>query len=143
MAESHVVSALVQKHARLKGELFYHQKAVERLQKALEATGQSIRLFDPSRNVRNIKAVRRYQRSEYFKQGECSRLVLDVLRESEAPMTSQQVTDEIVRAEDLVLDDIGLVEVRRTVLNVLKGLARRGEIVKTPAIAGINTWSVA
>lgn len=126
MAESHVVSALKKKHARLKGELFYHQQAVERLEKALEATGQSIKLFSPEVRLHHIKAIKPVHRSEHFKQGECSRLVMDVLREAGEPMTAKAVAAEIVRFKGLELDDPAWVAVQRTVVNVLKGLDRRG-----------------
>lgn len=143
MAESHVISALVKKHARLKGELFYHQQAVERIQKALEATGQTIKLFDPSCKVGKIKAVRRPHKSEHFKQGECSRLVLDVLRNAGKPLDTKAVATEIVRLKKLELDDVGWQSVHRVVINVLKGLAKR-RVVLTSACQTANAklWTI-
>ena len=129
MAESHVVSALAQKHARLLGELDYHRKMAEQIEAALSATSQSIKLFDPNYSIKNIKTIRRKHRSAYFQQGECGRLVLDVLRES-GPLPTKDITAAVVEAKELELDDAELKAVHQMVVNVIKGLKRRGVVVR-------------
>ena len=128
MAESHVISALVEKHARLLGELSYHRKTVKRLEKALEATGESIKLFEPKYAVHNIKTIRRKHRSEHFQQGECGRLVLEILRDACEPLTTKQVVTQLIRIKGLELNDVGQHTLLKMTVNVLKGLSRRDTI---------------
>lgn len=129
MAESHVVSALAQKHARLLGELDYHLKMAEQIEAALSATAQSIKLFDPNYSIKNIKTIRRKHRSAYFQQGECGRLVLDVLRES-GPLPTRAISAAVIEAKELDLSDAELSNVHQMVANVIKGLKRRGVVVR-------------
>ncbi|MDB4222283.1 hypothetical protein N9850_00805 [Granulosicoccus sp.] len=143
MAESHVISALVEKHARLLGEIAYHRKMIQRLQQSVEVTGQSIKLFDPSYKLSRIKPIRRRLRSDYFKQGQCTILILDLLREADGPIDTNTLLDMVLLREGLVIDAVESAAILVTIKNVLRGLARRGAIVKTPAVAGVNTWTVA
>lgn len=142
MAESHVISALVERHARLLGGLSYHRKTVKRLEGALEATGQSIKLFEPKYPVHNIKLIRRQHRPEHFRQGECGRLALEVLRDASEPLTSKDVTNAILKIKNLKLDDPSWHSAQKMVVNVLKGLIRRGIITRSSNAGSTAFWAV-
>lgn len=142
MAESHVVSALVKKRARLMGELSYHLEAVKRLESAIDAAGQSIKIFEPNYRLGTIKPIRR-KRSSYFKQGECTRLVLDVLRESEVPMDMAAILGAVIDMKQLDPDELDMQAVNETVVNVLKGLRHRGVVNRGSASQCENSWSLA
>lgn len=142
MAESTVVSALAKKHARLLGELSYHRKMVKQIEQGIEATGQSIKLFDPEYNLSHIKAIRRHHRSEHFKQGECSVLVLDVLRESDVPLDTKAVVAEIVKLKRFELDDAELNAVQCRVVNVLKGHCTRNNVKRVQLSGNVTGWAI-
>lgn len=48
MAQSHVISALIEKHSELQGEIRYYQDLLQELKTNLDTITKSIRVFDPS-----------------------------------------------------------------------------------------------
>lgn len=124
------------------GELVYHRKAVQRLEGAMAAIGQSIKMFEPEFNLRAVKPIQRRQ-ARYFRHGECTRMVLEILRESDSPLDTRAIADAVIRVKLLDPVDVDLQVVYQTVANVLKGLAQRKVVVRTPEIGGGNAWGVA
>jgi len=78
MAESHVVSGLVQKRAELAGQIDHHRREMPRLREVVEQLDATIRLFEPDYPIRQIEAQSNRQRQRFFHPGECQRLVLEI-----------------------------------------------------------------
>ena len=83
MAETHVVSALVDKYAELSGLILDYQKKIDQMRVAVGHLDASIKLFAPDYDLRSIRCkVPMRPRNQFFRQGEVSRMALDILRET-------------------------------------------------------------
>jgi hypothetical protein len=92
MAESHVVSALVNKRAEIVGMITRTERQLGQFRADLVHLDATIRLFAPEMEPKTIPAKRIRQSDLWFEQGELSRHVLDALRRAGEP----------IRAPDLV-----------------------------------------
>ena len=92
MAESHVVSALVNKRAEIAGIIARTEQQLGQFRSDLVHLDATIRLFAPGMEPKTIPAKRIRQSDLWFEQGELSRRVLDALRRAGEP----------IRAPDLV-----------------------------------------
>ncbi len=104
MAEPHVLSALRAKRAELDGELRQTEQRSAQLRSDLEAIDRSIMLFDPTAKPQTIIPKTRRHSMFAFKHGEFSRIVRDLIRRSEAPMSLHEIADRIAAAHNLDMD---------------------------------------
>lgn len=107
MSESHVVSGLIAKRSELAGLIQHHQEAMRRLGADLDHLNAAIKLFDPTFDLRTIKATAHRQANPWFKKGEAVRVVLDVLRVAVEPLTSRQVCETIMKIRRIDPSEIG------------------------------------
>lgn len=96
MAESLVVSGLVAKRGELAGEVEHYRRELQRLADELSHVDATIRLFDPSYDLSAIRVRQRSHRHLWFGQGECQRLVLEVLREAVEPLSGNALTHALL-----------------------------------------------
>lgn len=80
MAQSHVVSGLLQKRSELMGLIEVKRKELDGLIANLNALDMTCRLFDESVSFSENKPKRIYKTNRLFAHGEASRLVLEALR---------------------------------------------------------------
>lgn len=78
MAESHVLSALISKHAELQGEIIAHQNAIKDIKNTLEIISQSIKIFDPDYDLRKIKS--KTIQIRYFKNKELTKMTIEFIK---------------------------------------------------------------
>ena len=95
MAEPHVISALRTKRAELSGEVLGAQKRLEKLRDDLDAIDRTLLVFDPSRHPEKIRPVAKRKSGNLFAYGECTRAVLNVLRDAPEPMTAERIVDRV------------------------------------------------
>ena len=88
MAESHVVSALVDKRAELAGQIVRIEQQLGQFRADLIHIDATIRLFAPTLEPETIKAKMIRRRNDRFEPGEVKRRVLDTLRRSDQPMAA-------------------------------------------------------
>ena len=100
MAQSHVLSALIDKRSELMGLIDVKRKELEQLNQGLVSIGGTIRLFDPEFKVSAVKARRHYQKSDLFERGELMRRVFELLRNN--PMTVNALVDAVIQAKGLI-----------------------------------------
>lgn len=105
MAETHIISGLTTKRAELAGEIQSHQSKIDKIQLELAHIDGAIKIFDPTYNVKRIKPVIKRKGSPWFKYGELSLLILDVLREAQSPLTKNEILDHIIELKSLEIDD--------------------------------------
>ena len=101
MAESHIISALTSKRLEIAGILEHHQKEMERLLKEIKALDEAIRIFEPEYKINAIKTKRYQQKSSFFKHGEATRIILDVLRGAGKPLSTNEITKEIMTLNEI------------------------------------------
>ena len=87
MADPIVISSLKAKRAELDGELMETEKRAARLRADLDAIDRAIKVFDPTIELSRIRPIVRRARPKLFAHGHFSRVVLDVLRRADRPLT--------------------------------------------------------
>ncbi len=105
MAESHVVSALISKRAEIAGQIEHFQSTLRQLIIDLDNLDATIRLFKPDIDLEEIRPKPRHQAY----QGEVTRIVLETLRQSQKPLTAQEIAQHVMAARGLNTADKRLV----------------------------------
>ena len=124
MAESHVVSGLVAKRSELSGLLAQHQQAIQQLTVSISGLDGTIKLFDPDYDLRTIKTKAARQSNTWFPRGDVGRMILDVLRKSEIPISTRQIGDELVAIQEI---DVPVVEDLHAIMKLVLAAAKRQE----------------
>ena len=95
MAEPHVISALRKKRAEIAGEVVTAQLRLGKLRDDLDAVDRTLRVFDPKQHPEKIRPVVKRKGDRLFAYGECTRAILNVLRDASEPMTVDQVAERV------------------------------------------------
>lgn len=104
MAQSHVLSGLIAKRAELAGELRELEGRGDRLRTDIAALNEAIRVFAPGYPAESIPPKRPRTGQELFGHAELTKLVLDVLRTAEEPMSGPEIAREVMRRKGLPQD---------------------------------------
>lgn len=98
MAESHVISALVAKHAELQGRIKSYQEAIKEARDEVSIISKSIKIFDPNYDLRNIAAKKTKER--HFKHKELTKLVIEHIKNNDN-VDINELTEYIMKAKAL------------------------------------------
>ncbi len=82
MAQPHVIGALRNTRAELAGLVSPLERQLSRQQADLTHLDATLRLFDPTIRLTEIRPRRQYVRNTWFRHGECLRLIYDILPEA-------------------------------------------------------------
>lgn len=97
MAETHVISALVDRRARIDGEIQMRRYQIARLEMELAHVDAVIRMFKPSYDVSKIATKRTIKRSKTgTARGSGVREAMTILREAGEPLTSRDIAERIL-----------------------------------------------
>src|SRR6516165_3937616 len=100
MADTHVISALREKRARVSAIIDRLQRQLDHHRADLTHIDGVLRLFEPEHDPDAIKPKRTYlRRTRYFRRNELSRLILDVLRAAQALMTTDDIAGRVIEAK--------------------------------------------
>ena len=91
MADSHVLSALKEKRARLAGELQAAQLRVIALKVDLGSVDNCLKIFDKNIEPWTIPAKSTRKPTGWLPKGACTRTALEILRETGEAMSSQEL----------------------------------------------------
>jgi hypothetical protein len=95
MADPHVISALRRKRAELSGELTAAEKRIVQLREDIAGLDRTIRVFDPTAEPHTIRPILRRRKPTVIPRGQCSRAILDVLRQADHPMSVREIADQV------------------------------------------------
>lgn len=140
----HVVSQLITKRKELEGEYLFHKKKLATLEELLNATNLLIRAFNPLINLEDIKPKRYTGRKRYFKKGESHKMILDLFRNRQEPMTTTDITKELMRQKKLNYDEQELLDnVQKSVLHTLKN-QQKNNLIQSIHKDSLNgfTWEL-
>lgn len=139
MAESHVVSGLVNRRAEVSGELIQLRMRIFDLEHQLKTLDQAILIFDPNYSPESIPPKRLRQRKRFFARGELVKLVYQALRASGGPLTLLELSQKIAEARGIEED------LRDRVRHTLKEQARSGMLVRDGSDEenGAPLWRIA
>ena len=134
MAEPHVISALRAKRAELSGDLIAAQKRLEKLRDDLDAVDRTLRVFDPRQHPEKIRPVVKRKGDRMFGYGECTRAILNALRDAPEPMTTAELAERVAldcriatEAPDVAATLLARVQGRAGEAGQARGCERRGE----------------
>ena len=142
MAESLVVSGLVAKRSELAGEVEHHRRELQRLADELGHVDATIRLFDPTYDLSAIRMRKRSHRHQWFGQGECQRLVLDILREAVEPLSGNALTHALLLRKGLEPHGEAAAQVKKTASAVLRRLVVKGVVTPSALPDGTRVWAL-
>jgi hypothetical protein len=95
MAEPHVISALRKKRAELAGEVVTAQLRLGKLRDDLDAVDRTLRVFDPRQHPEKIRPIVKRKGDRMFGYGECTRAILNALRDAPDPMTTADLVERV------------------------------------------------
>lgn len=138
MAEPHVTIALRQKRAELAGLVNQLERQLAQQRANLTHVDATMRLFDPDVRPSEIRARRHYSRTSCFRQGECLRLIYDVLRDAPQPVATRQLVEPIMQVKAMAMTD----KQQRVLVHkaVLGSLSRAKPTIERVETKGIVSW---
>jgi hypothetical protein len=97
MAESHVISALVEKRARIDGEIKSRKFQIMRLELELAHIDAVIKMFRPTYDIASIATKRSFSKNPAgVPRGAGGRHALDILRQSGAALTANEIAGRVL-----------------------------------------------
>ena len=104
MADTHVISALVKKRAELRGDIIHYKQLIATLDKDLQTIDATIKIFDVDYDISSIKPVIK-SRNRFFNNGEAKVLVLEVLKNSKLPISTDKISEIIAVKRNLSFEN--------------------------------------
>lgn len=104
MADTYVISALVKKRAELRGDIIHYKQLIVTLDKNLQTIDATIKIFDVDYDISSIKPVRK-DRNRFFNNGESKILALEVLKNSNLPISTDKISDIIATNRNLAFEN--------------------------------------
>ena len=100
MADSHVISALSTKRGEILGSIKHYKQIISSLDKDLTNIDATIKIFEPDYKFGSEKIVNKH-RNKFFNNGEAKVLVLEVLKNSDIPLSTDKISDIIATNKNL------------------------------------------
>ena len=97
MAETHVISALIDKRTRIDGEVKARRYQIMRLEMELAHIDAVIKMFRPSYDIATIAAKRTFTKNPAdLSKGAGGPYALSMLREAGAPLTANEIAGRVL-----------------------------------------------
>ena len=104
MADSHVISALSTKRGEILGSIKHYKQIISSLDKDLANIDATIKIFEPDYKFGSEKIVNKH-RNRFFNNGEAKVLVLEVLKNSNLPISTDKIADIIATNKNLSFEN--------------------------------------
>ena len=104
MADTHVISALSTKRGEILGSIKHYKQIISSLDKDLTNIDATIKIFEPDYKFGSEKIVNKH-RNKFFNNGEAKVLVLEVLKNSEVPISTDKISDIIAVNRNLAFEN--------------------------------------
>ena len=104
MADSHVISALSTKRGEILGSIKHYKQIISSLDKDLANIDATIKIFEPDYKFGSEKIVNKH-RNKFFNNGEAKVLVLEVLKNSNLPISTDKIADIIATNKNLSFEN--------------------------------------
>jgi hypothetical protein len=104
MADTHIIFELVKKIAELRGDIIHYKQLIATLDKDLQTIDATIKIFDVDYDISSIKPVIK-SRNRFFNNGEAKVLVLEVLKNSSLPISTDKISDIIATNRNLSFEN--------------------------------------
>lgn len=145
MGERHVVGALREKRAEISGLILELEKELRQRRADLTHLDATLKVFAPDLSPQSIKPRRPSGRNRWFRHGERTRLVLDLLRLAQHPMTAMEIAEQLMEMKDIDrADALAREALRKTVLSLLDVGKAKGHIERIEGGPGEGvSWRIA
>lgn len=138
------LSGLVRKRAELSGDIENTQAKLADMIRQLEALDSTIRLFDADYRVELIKPKARRPPADWAKRGEMTRVVLNILRQAAEPLTTRDITHQLMTERALDTDDVNFFRLMVKRCGVALRGQRNAGVVRSSEGPGMQlVWEVA
>ncbi|HET6610111.1 MAG TPA: hypothetical protein VFG62_25825, partial [Rhodopila sp.] len=104
MGDSFAIRALLDKRARIAGEIEVAKHVIAQRAEQLAQIDAVVRMFKPECNPDMIPPIRPAKRGLYFSYGQLPRLCLGILREAQGPVQFDVIVDRIVEAKGFTME---------------------------------------
>ena len=104
MADTHVISALSTKRGEILGSIKHYKQIISSLDKDLANIDATIKIFEPDYKFGSEKIVNKH-RNKFFNNGEAKVLVLEVLKNSDIPLSTDKIADIIATNKNLSFEN--------------------------------------
>lgn len=141
MADPHVISALVDKRARIDGEIKMRRYQITRLEMELAHVDAVIRMFRPDYDIDKIASKRSFAKNPAgVPKGTGSRHAMSVLREAGEPLTANDIAGRVL----VKLGKVDTPEARQMLATtIVSTFSRRKDgAVKYDAATHPGRWTV-
>lgn len=133
MADTHLVGALRKKRGEIFNRIIGLEKELRQRRVDLKHVDATLRLFAPGQSP-----SKRPGGSHPLRRGECSRLVLDVLRRATQPLTTREITERLLVGKRIGATNSGDQDaLQKTVLAALMGGRNKGLIERSSSGRGV------
>ncbi|MFC3071209.1 hypothetical protein [Phenylobacterium soli] len=138
-----VLHALIGKRAEIAGRIEHTQLQLRHLITELDHLDATIRVFDPTVDVGDIRSKPVPPRHAAFK-GEVTRIVFRTLRSADGPVTSRDIARRLMTERGLNPEDreLSIIMVKR-VCACLRVQRHRGLVRNAPAEGSLQGWTLA
>jgi hypothetical protein len=138
MAQSHVLSVLIDKRSELMGLIDVKRKELEQLNQGLVSIDGTIKLFDPEFKASSVQAKTFRQRNQYFTKVEIPRLIMNYMRGTEGKLQSV-ILSHLLALKGL--DDSKAHDLNSSISKALMLMLKNGQIERTRTPSG-NFWKL-
>jgi hypothetical protein len=135
----YALAALKDKRATIASEIVQLERQLRHRRESLVHVDATLHILDPSITPTSIKNKRLTRRVKLFRQGELGRLILGALRESDRPLSTQEIASYLLEAGGH--GESARPTVAPRVRSNLAYLERRGTVRKTGRHASAR-WSL-
>ena len=143
MEQEHVITGLLRKRQEIADALEIAQGKVRQLIHDVDAVDATLKLFRPDMEI-GIVRVRPTPRRHAAFQGESSRMILTMLREAGAPMTTRDIVLKVMEARGLNTADKPMHETMRMRVSASsRGMRERGSLSSGEGKGASLLWRLA
>lgn len=144
MDETHVITALVEKRARLAGDIENTHAKLRQMVLDLENIDATIHLFDPDYRVELIKPKAFRPPKDWSNRGEMTRIVLSILRQAAEPLTTRDIALQLLVERALDKEDQRLLRLMSKRVGVaLRAQRQDGRVVAQQGPGQYMLWDIA
>ncbi|MBP2316134.1 hypothetical protein [Azospirillum soli] len=142
MGDTYVISGLTAKRAEVSGIIADLEKRIAQRRADLVHIDAVLRLYAPEVVPENIPAKAVRKRNDWFKPGELSRMVLDVLRVAPAPMTGKEIAVKVMERRGFDTNDARTAQlIAKVVHNAVTRQA--ADLVERVEGGKVTAWKIA
>jgi len=139
----HVVTALIQKRGELSGRIDHLQSELRQAVVDLDNVEATLRIFVPDAEIPDL-APRNVPQANPAERGDHLRVILVALREAARPLTTNELTEAVMKARGLEIDNAKLFRTMSKRVGACLRTAKneRGILKSMPGPAQQHLWTI-